>query len=134
MTPVGRCSKGQRAYEWSIVIFFDAINAEDDKWDSIENSMRSILPNSVGIEIQQRACSLFCNGDDTNVQQSVDFDRPSWVSTIIKKYKQKPLPGCEMGPQNQPWQGTMGGYVITEDEETGAKTTYGVTNAHVAVD
>lgn len=134
MTPVGRCSKGQCAYEWSIVIFFDAINAEDDKWDSIENSMRSILPDFVGIEVQQRAGSLFCNNDNYDTQQSVEYDQPSWVSAIIEKYKQDPLPGCDIGPVSKSWQGTMGGYVITQDEDTGQKTTYGVTNAHVALD
>lgn len=130
MTPVGRCSAGQRECEWSIVIFFDAIDAEDEKWDSIEDSIRSILPNHIGIEIQQRAGSLLCNSDDGDTQQSVEYDQPSWVSTMAEKYKQDALPGCEISPQDKYWQGTMGGYVITKDKD-GKRTTYGVTNAHV---
>lgn len=134
MTPVGRCSAGQREYEWSIVIFFDAINAEDEKWDSIEDSIRSILPSHIGIEIQQSAGSLFCNSDDgnNNTEQSVEYDQPSWVSTIAKKYQRGPLPGCEISPHDRDWQGTMGGYVITKDKK-GKRTTYGVTNAHAVL-
>lgn len=131
MAPIGRCSAGQREYEWSIVIFFDAFNAEDDKWDSIEESIRSILPNHIGIEIQQRAGSLFCSNNDANTQQSLEYDQPSWVSAIAERYKQEALPGCQISPLDKHWIGTLGGYVITEDKETGKRTTYGVTNAHV---
>lgn len=131
MTPVGRCSAGEREYEWSLVIFFDAMNAEDDEWISIEDSIRSILPDHIGIEVQQRAGSLFCNSDDGNTEQSVEFDQPSWVSTTSQKYKEDPQPGCEVSPQDKYWHGTMGGYVKTVNKATGKRTTYGITNAHV---
>jgi hypothetical protein len=134
MIPIGRCSAGQREYEWSIVIFFDALNAEDDAWDVIEERMRSILPDNIGIEIQQRAGSLFCTGSDNNTQQIAEYNQPYWVSSMAKQYTQPALPGCQVSPQGKYWLGTMGGYVTTLDKETGNSTTYGVTNAHVALE
>lgn len=67
MIPVGRCAAGWREYEWTTVVLFEAMNAEDVAWDSLEERVRSILPDSVDIEIRQRAAPLFCGGDPSEL-------------------------------------------------------------------
>lgn len=51
MVPTGLYAKGERAEDYKIVIYFDALNAEDRVWDGLEEAIRSILPEDVGIEI-----------------------------------------------------------------------------------
>jgi hypothetical protein len=44
MVPIGRCCRrptglfndGEPTFEWTVVIFFDALDAEDVLWDSLE--------------------------------------------------------------------------------------------------
>ncbi|OKL57563.1 hypothetical protein UA08_07258 [Talaromyces atroroseus] len=123
MIPVGRCATGERAYEWTTVILFDAINAEDVVWDFLEERMRSILPAKFPIEIRQRAGPLFCNGD-------LEDER----LVVVGRYMRPPIPGCEISQQHESSPaGTMGGYIITEAKDTKRRTTFGVTNAHVAL-
>lgn len=124
MIPVGRCAAGWREYEWTTVVLFEATNAEDVAWDSLEERMRSILPDGIDIEIRQRVTPLFC--DDI-------FGEAAHKELDLAKYVRPPKPGCEISQQNIPSAGTMGGYIITEAADTKKRTTFGVTNAHVAL-
>ncbi|KAF3404888.1 hypothetical protein DPV78_002968 [Talaromyces pinophilus] len=124
MIPVGRCAAGWREYEWTTVVLFEAMNAEDVAWDFLEERVRSILPGSIDIEIRQRAAPLFCGGDLGAIAREVN----------LAQYARPPKPGCEISQQNDNTKaGTMGGYVITENTDTKERTTFGVTNAHVAL-
>ncbi|GAM39786.1 hypothetical protein TCE0_034r11613 [Talaromyces pinophilus] len=124
MIPVGRCAAGWREYEWTTVVLFEAMNAEDVAWDSLEERVRSILPGSIDIEIRQRAAPLFCGDDLGAIAREVN----------LAQYARPPRAGCEISQQNDNTKaGTMGGYVITENTDTKERTTFGVTNAHVAL-
>ncbi|KAI7968691.1 hypothetical protein EIK77_005707 [Talaromyces pinophilus] len=124
MIPVGRCAAGWREYEWTTVVLFEAMNAEDVVWDFLEERVRSILPGSIDIEIRQRAAPLFCGGDLGAIADEVN----------LAQYARPPRAGCEISQQNDNTKaGTMGGYVITENTDTKERTTFGVTNAHVAL-
>ncbi|KUL91680.1 hypothetical protein ZTR_01273 [Talaromyces verruculosus] len=80
--------------------------------------------HSIDIEIRQRAAPLFCGGDLGAIAREVN----------LAQYARSPKPGCEISQQNDNTKaGTMGGYVITENTDTKERTTFGVTNAHVAL-
>lgn len=120
MIPVGRCARGWHEYEWTTVILFDAMNAEGVAWDSLEEQMHSILPDDIDIEIRQRMNPLFCNA--------------ALEELGLSRYVGPPKPGCEISHQKDNTRArTMGGYVITEAPVTKKRTTFGVTNAHVAL-
>lgn len=124
MMPMGRRSVGDLTSELTEVIFIDAEDAEDDSWDSIEGSIRSILPSHIDIDIRQGSGPSFCflvpeNSSKRSITSPEEYTRP-------------PRPGCDIGVMGSHSAGTMGGYVVTADEN-GKKTTYGVTNAHVAL-
>lgn len=125
MVPVGRCAAGWSEYEWTTVILFEAMDAEDVAWDFLEERMRAILPHDIGIEIRQRAGPLFCCADNFGVVAYQQLD--------LEKYVRPPKPGCEISQQNNTSRGTLGGYVVTEATDTKQRTTFGVTNAHVAL-
>lgn len=122
MIPIGRCAAGWREYEWTTVIIFDSMNAEDVAWDSLEERMRFILPENIDIEVRRRVCPFFCGGDFGVVAHEARG-----------RFAKPPKPGCEISQQNNPEAGTMGGYVITEATDTKRRITFGVTNAHVAL-
>lgn len=126
MTPVGRCAWGSREYEWTTVVLFEAMNSEDVAWDSLEERMRALLPDDIGIEIRQRANQLFCFDGNVGV---IAYEQRS-----LEKFVRPPEPGCEISQQNDnTTAGTMGGYIVTEATDTKIRTTFGVTNAHVAL-
>ncbi|RAO64961.1 uncharacterized protein BHQ10_000973 [Talaromyces amestolkiae] len=126
MTPVGRCSRGWHEYEWTTVVLFEAIDAEDVAWDFLEERMRALLPDDIGIEIRQRANPLFCFDGAPGIIAYRQLD--------LKAYVRPPKPGCEFSQHNQNTRaGTMGGYIVTEAADTKMRTTFGVTNAHVAL-
>ncbi|KAI7975190.1 hypothetical protein EIK77_001876 [Talaromyces pinophilus] len=128
MMPIGVRAKGKRAEDHRMVIYFDALNAEDDAWDDLEEAMRSILPEDVGIEILQNTGSLFCNDKLASLQ---NVSKPKFSAD---NYIRPPRPGCEISiEQDNSSSGTMGGYIITEAKDTGRKTTFGVTNAHIVL-
>jgi hypothetical protein len=54
MMPIGLYAKGERSEDHKTVIYFGALNTEDEAWDELEEAMRSILPENVGIEILQK--------------------------------------------------------------------------------
>lgn len=123
MIPIGTCSLGDFT---STVVFFDALNAEDSSWDSLEERIRSILPSHIGVEIRQRSGPLF-----SSPQLAFDDDGEGYIPSP-EDYRLPPRPGCDIGVEGSRSAGTMGGYVVTENE-VGKRTTYGVTNAHVAL-
>jgi hypothetical protein len=128
MIPVGRCAAGQRAYEWRTVILFDALNTEDDTWDSIETEIRSLIPPQIGIEIRQGLGPLFCY-DGAKLLQHEQWE----FESVRAKYTRPPRPGCGIGIRGISGAGTMGGYVVTEKADTKERTIFGVTNAQVAL-
>lgn len=126
MMPIGVRAKGKRAEDHRMVIYFDALNAEDDAWDDLEEAMRSILPEDIGIEILQNTGPLFCND---NLAPSQNVSKPKFSA---EDYIRPPRPGCEISTkQHGSGSGTMGGYVMTEAKDTKKRTTFGVTNGHV---
>lgn len=126
MVPIGLYAEGKRSQDHKMVICFDALNAEDDAWDELEEAMRSILPGDVGIEILQSAGPLFCNDKLSPLQNRF---KPKFSAD---NYIRPPRPGCEISiARNDLSSGTMGGYVMTEAKDTKKRTTFGVTNAHV---
>jgi hypothetical protein len=88
----------------------------------MEERMRNQRPDSIGIEIHQRAGPLFCN-DDIRVEHGISVD----------EHLRPPRPGCDISQQNKSSTGTMGGYAITEATDTKKRTTFGFTNAYVAL-
>ena len=128
MMPIGVRAKGKRAEDHRMVIYFDALNAEDDAWDDLEEAMRSILPEDVGIQILQNTGSLFCNDKLAPLQ---NVSKPEFSAD---NYIRPPRPGWEISiEQDNSSSGTMGGYIMTEAKDTGRRTTFGVTNAHIVL-
>lgn len=54
MMPIGLRATGPRASDHKTVLLFDAINAEDDRWNEIQKRLQSILPDNLDIELRQR--------------------------------------------------------------------------------
>lgn len=109
MLPIGRCTirrtgalnDGPPTYELSAVIFFDALNAEDELWDYLEGQIRSILPSEIGIEIRQRSGPLF-------------FSPPYFPKNDMKalipspeEFARPPRFGCDVAVQGSGSAGTM---------------------------
>jgi hypothetical protein len=134
MLPIGRCTikntgafnDGEPTYDGTAVIFFDALNAEDILWDILEERIRAILPSHIGIEIRQRSGPLF-SSPPSFLDRNVEGLIPS-----PEEFSRPPRLGCDIAAKGSGSAGTMGGYVVTKDEN-GKRTTYGVTNAHVAL-
>lgn len=127
MVSTGLYANGERAEDFERVIFFDALDAEDDAWDELEEAIRSILAEDVGIEIQQSTGPLFCNA--TPLQNAMGPE------LSVDDYVRPPRPGFEISiEQTDLSSATIGGYVMTEAKDTGKRTTFGVTNAHVVLD
>lgn len=131
MIPIGLRAVGQKAYDHTTVIYFQAIHADDKKWDEIQTKLQSILPDNIGIEIRQGGGSFFLH----NL-----LDRLSLKSYLSLAEVRRP--GCRISLQtpqdstNEAW-GTMGGYVRTkprESSKTVRETIYGVTNGHVVLE
>lgn len=76
----------------------------------------------VGVAIQQNTGPLFCNDDSVS---EPDFSAHNYI--------RPPWPGCEISIANDLASGTMDGYIMTEAKDTGRRTTFGVTNAHVVL-
>lgn len=123
MVPIGLWAEGSRSQDHKMVIYFDALDAEDDVWDELEEAIRSILPEDIGVAILQSTGPLLRFGNNMAKLKPV---------FVAGKYTRPPMPGCEISiEQNKLSAGTMGGYVITEAKDTRIRTTFGITNAHV---
>jgi hypothetical protein len=122
MLPTGLCAGNKCVYDWTTVIFFDALDARDEAWDEVETEMRAFLPDNIGIEIRQRVGLLHCDYSPQGLDADDCFARP-------------PRPGCDISVQSSgnPTNGTMGGYVVTEDKNTKEKSVFGVTNGIVVL-
>ncbi|KUL89244.1 hypothetical protein ZTR_03694 [Talaromyces verruculosus] len=114
MIPMGRRSVGELTSELIEVIFFGALNAEDNSWDSIEARIRLILPSHIDIDIRQGSGPSFCLRFSEN---NAEGDIPS-----PEEYTRPPRPGHDIGAMGSRSAGTMGGYVVTADKN-GKKTT-----------
>lgn len=144
MLPIGLGSKGLGASDHNTVLLLNAINAEDDRWAEIQDKIQSILPDKMRIELRQSSgpCSFYNSSSQSLYYQD--------MKVSIDKYSRPPKPGCEISPQTGTERqnllnktstaeadflpgGTMGGFVTTQNEKTGMRTTYGLTNGHVAL-
>ncbi|KAH8696534.1 hypothetical protein BGW36DRAFT_360361 [Talaromyces proteolyticus] len=128
MVPTGLRAIGEGASDHSTVIFFDALNADDDAWDAIEERMKAILPPEISIEIRQASSPLFLQDDPT-----LSSSLLAHFTSLFQELERPPRPACAISVKNSLVSGTMGGYVVTVSKDTGIKTAFGVTNAHVAL-
>jgi hypothetical protein len=126
MMPIGVRTMDQYADDdHKLVLFFDALNAEDDVWDVLEPKIKAILPKDVGIEIRQAVNRLLC--------YSVVGKELCDSSFYPENYERPLQPGSRVGIQGDSTRfGTMGGYVVTKAKDD-KSTAFAVTNAHVVL-
>lgn len=149
MLLTGLQASNKHTRDQKCVLWFDAIDTNNQLRLQVETELRSILPPDVSIEIWQashRLLSFSTPGtfdaspildDSSDLKAMPDFRR----SFLNEHFEWPPNPGCSIGAVGEEsGSGTLGGYVkVLEDtvdahgNSTSCERVYALTCAHVAL-